>query len=122
MFEKNMRISYLLDFYAEALDSHIANVMRAYYNDDLSLAEIAQGENISRQGIRHLIKKGEDRLEFFEKKFGLAQRYEELQEATHELLAVKSSLLSLGNIVEAEKIERAIGIISKGNQDVRESG
>ena len=40
MFEKNMRIAYLLDFYHDVLDEHTAAVMKSYYNDDLSLAEI----------------------------------------------------------------------------------
>ena len=69
MFEKNMRISYLLDFYGDLLDEHISGVMRAYYNDDLSLSEIASDEGISRQGIRHLIKKGEEMLEFYDATF-----------------------------------------------------
>ena len=73
MFEKNMRIAYLLDFYEDLLDPHIRSVMRAYYDDDLSLAEIAGGEGISRQGVRHLIKKGEDTLEFYESKLALVQ-------------------------------------------------
>ena len=59
MFEKNMKISYLLDIYGSLLDEHIAGVMKSYYDDDLSLAEIASEEGISRQGVRHLIKKGE---------------------------------------------------------------
>ena len=58
MFVKNLKLAYLLDFYEDLLDEHIQGVMRAYYDDDLSLAEIAAGEGISRQGVRHLIKKG----------------------------------------------------------------
>ena len=56
MFEKNMKIAYLLDFYSEVLDDHTRDIMRAYYNDDLSLAEIAEDEGISRQGIRHALR------------------------------------------------------------------
>ena len=59
MFEKNMRLAYLLDVYGDALDERTYNIMQAYYNDDLSLAEIADGENMSRQGVRHVIKKCE---------------------------------------------------------------
>ena len=81
MFEKNMRISYLLDFYGEVLDEHTGNVMRSYYNDDLSLSEIADGLNISRQGVRHLVKKGEDQLLFLEERLGLAAHYLDLQKA-----------------------------------------
>ncbi len=115
MFEKNMRIAYLLDFYGDALDEHTANIMRAYYNDDLSLSEIASGVGISRQGIRHLIKKGEEQLEFFDSRFALAERHSELGEACRSLTDIRSSLLKHeGFEKEASEIERVIGIILKG--------
>ncbi|MBQ2794273.1 MAG: DNA-binding protein [Clostridia bacterium] len=72
MFEKNMGISYLLDFYGEVLDGHTHEVMTAYYDDDLSLSEVASLVGISRQGVRHIIKKGEEQLTFLEEKLGLA--------------------------------------------------
>ena len=78
MFEKNLRLAYLLDFYGDVLDEHTGKTMHAYYDDDLSLAEIAAGLGISRQGVRHIIKKGEDQLIFLEDKLGLAARHSEL--------------------------------------------
>ena len=92
MFEKNMKIAYPLDFYEELLDPHVRNVMRAYYDDDLSLAEIAEGEGISRQGVRHLIKKGEDAIEFYDRNLSLAGRHEELVTAGASLLGVAERL------------------------------
>ena len=122
MFEKNMKIAYLLDFYGDALDEHIGNVMRAYYNDDLSLAEIASEDGISRQGVRHLIKKGEEQLMFFEEKFGLASRHGELASVCGSLSDIAESLSKKpGCEPEAERLHDIIGIILKGNQDVSES-
>ena len=115
MFEKNMRIAYLLDFYGEALDEHTSSILNAYYNEDLSLAEIAEGEGISRQGIRHLIKKGEEMLEFFDSKFALTKRYEELENAAQSLTEICESLKSAGLSTEAERLSQVIGIILKGN-------
>lgn len=115
MFEKNMRIAYLLDFYGDALDEHTAGILSAYYNEDLSLAEIAEGEGISRQGIRHLIKKGEEQLEFFDSKFSLTKRYEELEAAAKSLTEICEGLKATGHTAEAEKISQVIGIILKGN-------
>ncbi len=92
VFEKNMRLAYLLDFYGDALDEHTRDIMQAYYEDDLSLAEIANGESISRQGVRHIIKKGEEQLEFFENKLGLAEHAKNLQAATEKLKKVKEFL------------------------------
>ena len=58
----------------------------AYYDSDLSLAEIAEDEGISRQGVRHIIKKGEEQLSFLEEKLGLCAYNERLVACT-ELLS-----------------------------------
>ena len=85
MFEKDMKKAYLLDFYGEALDEHTRSVMRAYYEDDLSLSEIAEDEGISRQGVRHIIKKGEEELLRLETALGLCEHYSNLQEVATSL-------------------------------------
>ena len=115
MFEKNMRIAYLLDFYHEVLDEHTAAVMRSYYNDDLSLAEIAGDVGISRQGIRHLIKKGEEELEFFEARLGLAKRHSELHGVCESLTDIKKELEAMSKNDIAARVSSIIGIISKGS-------
>lgn len=93
MFEKNMRLAFLLDFYGEALDAHTKDIMKAYYEDDLSLAEIAEDEGISRQGVRHIIKKGEEQLDFFENALKLANHNNELLKAAESLEKLKESIL-----------------------------
>ena len=92
MFEKNLKFAYLLDFYGSLLDEHTENVMKAYYDDDLSLAEVAEGIGISRQGVRHIIKRGEEQLEFYEEKLALAKRHNTMLEATERLRALRASL------------------------------
>ena len=74
MFEKNLEIGYLLDFYGDILPERKRSVMDMYYNEDLSLAEIATEIGISRQGVRDMIKKSEDELFFYENKLGLAKK------------------------------------------------
>ncbi len=97
MFEKNLRISYLLDFYGDVLNEQTHGVMTAYYDDDLSLAEIADGLGISRQGVRHIIKKGEEHLIFLEEKLGLAEHYKRLEEAEKMLADIKKTLADGGS-------------------------
>ena len=118
MFEKNMRIAYLCDFYIDLLDPHSQGILKAYYEDDLSLAEIALDEGISRQGIRHIIKKCEELILFYEEKLGLAKKHELLENTADTLAEIKATLLS-SSIDEKEelskKLESAIGtILSKG--------
>lgn len=92
MFEKDMRFAYLADFYGELLDGHTRAVIMAYYDDDLSLSEIADGEGISRQGVRHIIKKGEEQLDAFEARLGLARRHEELTAIAERILREAEAL------------------------------
>lgn len=71
-------MSYLLDFYGEAIPQKHREIMSQYYEEDLSLAEIAENFDMSRQGARHLIKKGEEQLLFLEEKLGLAQKHKDM--------------------------------------------
>ena len=92
MFEKDMKLAYLLDFYIDLFDEHTAGVMRAYYEDDLSLAEIAAGEGISRQGVRHIIKKCEEHMLFLEERLGLARLQSLKEEAIEDLQKMRTAL------------------------------
>ena len=80
MFEKNLNIGYLLDFYGDVLSERRRDALDFYYNDDMSLSEIAEEMGISRQGVRDLIKKAEEELLFYEEKLGLAKKFADAQE------------------------------------------
>ena len=88
MFEKNLEIGFLLDFYGDVLSERKRTVLDLYYNDDLSLAEVAEEIGISRQGVRDLIRKAGEELSFYEEKLGLAKRFREAQECAEELLSL----------------------------------
>ena len=75
MFEKNLKLACLLDFYGDVLSERKQSVLSLYYNEDLSLAEIADEIGISRQGVRDLIKKAENELIFLEEKLGLEKKF-----------------------------------------------
>ena len=76
---KDLRISFLLDFYGDMLTETQREVVHAYYNEDLSLAEIAQDREITRQGVRDAIKRAEQQLLEMEDRLGLARRFQEIQ-------------------------------------------
>ena len=79
MFEKNLNIGYLLDFYGDVLTERRRDALDFYYNNDMSLAEVAEELSISRQGARDLIKKAEEELVFYEEKLGLAKKFADAQ-------------------------------------------
>ncbi len=97
MFEKNMNISFLLDFYGEMLSEKQRGILDLYYNEDLSLAEVAESNGLTRQGVRHILKKAEDELINLENKLGLANRFVKLGTAYD---TVAENLLSVSKMVE----------------------
>ena len=88
MFEKDLHIGYLLDFYGDILSDRKRSVMDMYYNEDLSLAEVAAEIGISRQGVRDIIKKSEEDLRFYEQKLGLAKKMRSAQEHANKLVTL----------------------------------
>ena len=78
---KDLRIAYLLDFYGDMLTGTQREVTDAYYNQDLSLAEIAEDRDITRQGVRDAIKRAEQQLLEMEERLGLARRFQDMQKS-----------------------------------------
>ena len=103
MFEKDLKIGYLLDFYGEVLSERKRTVLDYYYNDDLSLAEIAAELGISRQAVRELISKAGEELRFLEEKLGLAERFRKTQECAGRLLELLDRNASEGEVHQAAK-------------------
>ncbi len=59
------------DFYGELLTKHQQEVLDLYYDEDLSLAEIADRLKLSRQGVYDIIKRSNQALKNYEKTLGL---------------------------------------------------
>ena len=88
MFVKNLEIATLLDQYASVLGERHQTVLDLYYNQDLSLGEIAEVLCISRQGVRESIKKAEEELTRLEAGLHLAERAKNSEAAAKSLLAL----------------------------------
>ena len=78
MFVKNMKLPILLDVYGALLTERQYELLDLYYNEDLSLSEIAENTGLSRQGVRDAVKKAESELSGFEEKLGFAEKKEEI--------------------------------------------
>lgn len=89
---KDLKLSFLLDFYGDMLTDKQRDVIELYYNEDLSLAEIAEHEHISRQGVRDSIKRGEDTIYELEDKLKLAEKFSKLSQAL-EVIKEKTDII-----------------------------
>lgn len=95
MFQKDMKISFLLDFYGETLSERRREIIEMYYNEDLSLSEIAEQTGISRQGVRDSVKKSEKELLELEETLGLAERFAKVKKETSDISVSISRLIDM---------------------------
>lgn len=72
--EKNVKISILCQLYGKLLTEKQYEILNDYYNNDLSLSEIAQNSEITRQAVRDILKKGEKKLFEYEEKLNFMKR------------------------------------------------
>ncbi len=78
---KDLRVVLLLDYYGGLLPEKQRRLTEYYYCDDLSLTEISEAENITRQGARDAIVRAVDKLTVFEKTVGLAEKCGKVKKA-----------------------------------------
>lgn len=72
--EKNVKVSMLCEVYGNLLTKKQLSILQDYYDKDLSLSEIAQNQEITRQAVRDIIKKGENKLFELEEKLGIMKK------------------------------------------------
>ena len=79
MKNQTYRMTMLYDFYGELLTDRQKEFFDLYYNEDLSLSEIAENSGISRQGVRDVIVRAEGIMQEIEDKTGLIRRFMQMQ-------------------------------------------
>ena len=109
--DKKIEISMLWQMYGALLTEKQKEYIDYYYNEDLSLAEIAQNDGITRQGVRDIIKKGEKKLFEYEEKLLFMKKTMNQEKQIENILArlnkihEDSSDEKVNNILEEVKKE-----------------
>ena len=104
---KNLQISFLLDFYGEMLTEKQREMIEYYYNEDLSLAEIADNQGITRQGVRDSIKRAQ--LLEMEERLGLARRFREMREGLSQICDAALRIQEYNaRYIYAQEVEREV--------------
>ncbi len=78
--EPKIKQAYLYDFYGELLNEHQRRIFEAFVFDDLSLGEIAEDQDTSRQAVHDLVKRATKKLEEYENTLHLMARFMDLRE------------------------------------------
>ncbi len=100
--DKNLEVSTLMDFYADLLTENRKKVLEWHYNEDLSLTEIAENLEITRQGVRDTIKKAETQLFELEEKLHLALKFATIEKKLRNIMDDAEKLQNLSNIKDSE--------------------
>ncbi|MFW5998130.1 MAG: YlxM family DNA-binding protein [Bacillota bacterium] len=85
LLERTIEVSLLFDFYGELLTERQQQTIRLYYFQDLSLSEISEELNISRQGVYDHLHRAEKILHEYENKLGLVNKYRKFRNNLNDL-------------------------------------
>lgn len=83
--EEKIEQAYLYDFYGELLNEHQRRIYEDFVFNDLSLAEIADEEGISRQGVHDLIRRCTKALEGYEEKLHLIAKFRAAKQSVEQI-------------------------------------
>ena len=101
--ENNLKIIKLIDIYGDLLTTKQLKIMKDYYFENLSLVEIAENLQISRQAVRDSISKSLKILDNYENVVGKIKSNENI-------ITSLNNLLKLSN---DEKLTREIEFLIK---------
>ncbi|MBR5134740.1 MAG: DNA-binding protein [Clostridia bacterium] len=99
---KNMDVPLLYDFYGDMLTDKQRDMIEQYYDQDLSLSEIAENAGISRQGVRDSVKRAEMQLIEMEERLGVVAKVKAIQ-ASLELIEQHADSICKTAIAHDEK-------------------
>ena len=102
--DKKVEISMLCEIYGKLLTEKQLDIMDNYYNLDLSLSEIAENEGITRQAVRDIIKKGENKLFELEEKLTFMKKTLNQERKLQEILEELSKIEDTSSDRKIEKI------------------
>ena len=102
--EEKIKIGILFGIYGKLLTEKQYELLNDYYNNDLSLSEIAENNNITRQAVRDIIKKGENKLFELEEKLTFMKKTLNQERKLQEILEELSKIETTSSDKKIEKI------------------
>ena len=121
MKNQTYRMTMLFDFYGELLTERQKEFFDLYYNEDLSLSEIAENNGISRQGVRDVIVRAEAIMQEIEDKTGLIRRFMQMQTNITAIEAAANELKTLNyRQYEDPRIDTLVAAINQAAQALKE--
>ncbi len=117
---KKVEVNLLSAFYAPLLTQHQQKVLMLSYEEDLSLGEIAQQLQVSRQGVHDILSRAIKQLYYFEEQLGMYQRFTTIQVSLNQVITILSSIETTKE--SKKKLEDAVNMIHQLLQEDEEEG
>ena len=112
-----MEIGILYDFYGKMLSESQFAAIELYYIHDLSLAEIGEELNITRQAVFDTLKRAENKLYLYEDKLGLVNKFDRRYNNIQEILRIAEEINNIGKDSNNTNIqEKSRSILELGNE------
>ena len=108
--EKKVEVSILCQIYGKLLTKKQYEFIDDYYNNDLSLSEIAENNNITRQAVRDIIKKGESKLFEYEEKLLIMKK---MRDQEKQIQVIIEELNKIKDTSSDKKIEKILSNVTK---------
>ena len=115
--EKNVEISMLCQVYGKVLTEKQYELLNDYYNNDLSLSEIAENNNITRQAVRDIIKKSENKLYELEEQISAMKKMLENEKSIEK---IQNELNQIEKIAENKEIHKIVENIKNQLKTIEE--
>lgn len=106
MVEKLVEIGILFDFYGKLLSEKQYLVVKLYYIHDLTLAEIGDELNITRQGVFDTLKRSEQKLYQFEEKLGLVKKFYSSHENIKNIISIAEDIVRLTKETDNDEVRK----------------
>lgn len=104
--DKLVEVGILFDYYGKLLSEKQYQAVELYYIHDLSLAEIGEELNITRQGVFDTLKRSEQKLYHYEEILGLVKKFNKSQDTIREILKIAKELQDYGEKSEVQFISK----------------
>ena len=112
--ERKVEFGILCEIYGKLLTKRQFNILNDYFNNDLSLSEIAENNDITRQAVNDIVKKGEAKLLEYESKLGILRR--NLSNEKH----IQNILSEVNQIKKSTSNEEVAKILSKVEKELKQ--
>ncbi len=118
MVEKLVEIGILFDFYGKLLSEKQYLVVELYYIHDLSLAEIGDELNITRQGVFDILKRAEQKLYQYEQKLGLVKKFYSSHEDIKNIIDISEEIIKITKEINNDEIRKKAMLINEIGRNI----